>query len=67
MLFNSAGEWIREDNTLTEDGFQVRYLVPPFTQSSLLCFVVIIGVHTTSADHGGGAAFLPLSPDHATG
>ena len=66
MLFNNAGEWIREDDTYTEDGFQVWHLVPPFTQSSLLCFVVIVGVHVTSADHGGGAAFLALSPDHAT-
>ena len=24
MLFNNAGEWIREDDTYTEDGFQVR-------------------------------------------
>jgi len=67
MLFNNAGEWIREDDTYTEDGFQVRHLVPPFTQSPLLYFVVIMGVHVISADHGGGAAFLPLSPDHATG
>jgi len=67
MLINSAGEWIREVDTYTEDSFQVRHLVPPFTQSPLLCFVVIMGVHVISAAHGGSAAFLPLPPDHATG
>lgn len=38
MLFNNAGEWIREDDTYTEDGFQVRHLVPPSTNSP--CFAL---------------------------
>lgn len=27
MLFNNAGEWMREDNTYTKEGFQVSWVL----------------------------------------
>ena len=36
-LFNNAGEWIREDDTYTEDGFQVLHMLAQIQRPSYCC------------------------------
>lgn len=40
MLFNNAGEWIREDNTYTEDGFQIMIGVQHFSHFLLTMLLI---------------------------
>ncbi|DBB16534.1 hypothetical protein WJX82_005693 [Trebouxia sp. C0006] len=40
MLFNNAGEWIREDDTYTEDGFQIMVGVQHFSHFLLTLLLV---------------------------
>ena len=44
MLFNNAGEWIREDNTYTEDGFQVHFMSFTDTVIRLLLSELLLAV-----------------------
>lgn len=70
MLFNNAGEWMREDNTYTQEGFQASREILCCADirrlcAGLCCHTYMLIIVMYGADYGRGAALFTFLPDYA--